>query len=1449
MAVNIKRIEEGMTGRQVADLLYENFLALLNAGVDVDDLRGYFLNKDREETARYLLTFLAGIKIGDAVDSMLGGSGTIATADGRVQTNILQLRRLLQIGRQGYAQGMTGYGGQIDGDGNAELESLVLRRFLEAPELRYRRTEVIVGDKWRAPGGGVIERVEPILENGVPSGEGYFWLKLEDGEIGAVAEGDICMGIFHDFKNKSNNATADYDDGKGNRTFAGFCTTYFRIEEVSDYTDENGTHVKQLVRYSIRPTSDSWAHTYEPMAMMTFVAYGNFTNTDRQTSVYETRTYTRMLKGQNSWEFGYNNIALQYGDFGNIGAAFGRPVPNGYALFVGSIYMTGTITQVTASGEAVRVAIDMGEWTPGTTASYYERYSYNGSLWLCVAEGGTTAAPSETEPAWLLQVKSGASVTSDNDWNSRSVPYKENTIVPFAERLFITDRETSAPPFPLLTDEEGNYLTDENGRYFIYEETINEGWRLLLDVSGITSGVDGASVEVEWSEDGVNWHFPNTAKDIYIRQRVGDGAWGDVIKVVGENGKDGYNQTFEFAVGTSLTEQPLSGWTDAPPVVGIGEYIWMRTGTIVPPATRPATWTVVRLGGEKGADGVGIKSTTISYGKSNNIAVKPTTWGNDLPSVGENEVLWVRTIIDYTDATDTVSYMYSYQGKTGAAGTSVAVDKIEYQAGASATTPPTGDWSENVVSVADGMYLWTRTTFTDGSVAYGVAKQGKDGADGAPGKDGQGFESRGAWTTAKMPAKEGDVFRMGGALWIANVATENPPLWTLTDENGNRLTDENGGYILTGEENDAEWDLWLEDGKNGLDGQDGAPGKDGLDGANAIVADMSNEMDSVALTTEGKTTETSTMETVVAVWNGQTKAALKSIQVSAIDGVTARHELQTGKVTLTIAEGVALAASNAVTIKVVAEIAGADVERTLTFTIVGVRAGKDGESAVLYKLLLSVNSIVKKSDGTYNVEGVNAVRCKIENGVTSITTEGKLKYLIDDKGIDYETEIGNAVDIPAFAFADRVRFTFYGNNGAILDRETVPMLTDGEGFEVMGEYYTGMQVPKNGVVLMGGSSFVAKVATENPPLWTLTDEEGNRLTDENGGYLLTGEVNNEEYELMAERGEDGKPGKDGENGKDGAPGKDGQAGARGYAGAVTRTWQGYEAGRTYRNDTDAPDIVLEPGGVRYKDVVLVENSQVVTGYDVYECLITNTGRDPREMEYDANGVSVDGRWRIATSMAAAFVTSFIALNANIRFAATGQMVVLDENNEVCAGMAGSQEGKKTRIWAGGANPDSAPFRVDQMGEVWLENAHMTGEVNATSGNFDGVVIKGNLRTPWKKIYANPVVDANGGNLRYEFLGDTIIDDKLILNSMVGAQLKIAWFEAADGREIAIYNQVPLIGSGGGGDVKIIIPSGCSIVTSEAIYEDEYTLKAGYLYYLSGIYDMWVVKQVVNIQKL
>ena len=122
------------------------------------------------------------------------------------------------FGSEGFASGMSGFGARIDDGGNGEMESLVVRRFLEVPELRYNRVDVSVGDKWRAPGGGVIESVDTEAKT--------VTLKLEDGEVGAVAAGDICLGIYHA---GAGDATADYDDGRGNRRFAGFTTVYFTI--------------------------------------------------------------------------------------------------------------------------------------------------------------------------------------------------------------------------------------------------------------------------------------------------------------------------------------------------------------------------------------------------------------------------------------------------------------------------------------------------------------------------------------------------------------------------------------------------------------------------------------------------------------------------------------------------------------------------------------------------------------------------------------------------------------------------------------------------------------------------------------------------------------------------------------------------------------------------------------------------------------------------------------------------------------------------------------------------------------------------------------------------------------------------------------------------------------------------------------------------------------------
>ena len=222
-----------------------------------------------------------------------------------------------------FASGLTGFGGLIDGAGNAELQNITVRESLTVPSLNYNRVDISVGDDWSAPGGGIVAEADPT--------EQLVTLKLEEGEIGAVKAGDICMGIFHS-PVASENASEDKDDGRGNRTFAGFATSYFRITEVLGDRNER-------FRYELRPVSERYPRRISPMDAMKFVAYGSFTDAARRTSRYSTRTYQRYLRNVSDWEFTGENIAAQFGDLSNL-ALFGLQM-SGYSAYLDNIYLQG----------------------------------------------------------------------------------------------------------------------------------------------------------------------------------------------------------------------------------------------------------------------------------------------------------------------------------------------------------------------------------------------------------------------------------------------------------------------------------------------------------------------------------------------------------------------------------------------------------------------------------------------------------------------------------------------------------------------------------------------------------------------------------------------------------------------------------------------------------------------------------------------------------------------------------------------------------------------------------------------------------------------------------------------------------------------------------------------------------------------------------------------------
>ena len=264
----------------------------------------------------------------------------------------------------------------------------------------------------------------------------------------------------------------------------------------------------------------------------------------------------------------------------------------------------------------------------------------------------------------------------------------------------------------------------------------------------------------------------------------------------------------------------------------------------------------------------------------------------------------------------------------------------------------------------------------------------------------------------------------------------------------------------------------------------------------------------------------------------------------------------------------------------------------------------------------------------------------------------------------------------------------------------------GESITAMGRWHTGLIVPKQGVVTMGGSSYIAKKETTNPPLWTVTTSSGQRIkqTQDGGktyGYILSGEMNSAEYDLLASKGEDGKPGSDGKPGADGKPGEKGE---QGIQGCIIRHSE-WAVSVTYRNDEALTS------GTRYVDIAMIRNLDTIDGWDVYRCKTTHTSSE-------SNKPGNTTYWEKLSNVGPIFTSLIISPSAHISFMQNNQLLIMKSDGEtVTAGLSGSEEGSKVRIWAGAHEPDDAPFRVLESGKFISTEAEVEGSITARKMNL------------------------------------------------------------------------------------------------------------------------------------
>ena len=668
-----------------------------------------------------------------------------------------------------------------------------------------------------------------------------------------------------------------------------------------------------------------------------------------------------------------------------------------------------------------------------------------------------------------------------------------------------------------------------SGKIFQVDDITGEAFRVPLFKGTWKKGEKYAYYD-EVTHNGSSWICVNE-KGTSTEPADGNADW---LKYAakGESGKGIKSTDVEYAISVSNVIAPVDGWQTTSPEWEAGKYIWSRTKIVYSDGEVKYTQAACISGGQ-GADGKGIKSITEEYYLSSSSAT--TTggkWQTTSPAWKNGWYIWTRTRIVFTDGTTTTTNAICVTGSKGADGTSIT-NCGNWQTGKHIPYMGITKMAGRVfLCIApdgtDNPPMWTQTTnegrrilqTQNGGKSYGYTITGDLNTaeyellveNGQDGKDGKGYE------------------------WIFKHTTENvtPPTPATSQVDDYVPSGWHDDPIGVSESLPYEWACCRtkKDGVWSAFSPAAIWAKWGFDGESAIVADFDNEMESIALTYEGKTVAQSVLKTTVGMWYGTQKLQLKSISCVTPAGVTESYNVNTGVIAFTVASGISMPARSEVRITVTATVQDTDISRELVFTITGVRAGNPGSDAVLYRLVPSVSSVSKRKDGTYSVASVSCTRTKSVGGSTSITTDGVLKYSKDGGS---EVEIQNGTAISPKNFTKQLQFVFYVG-GQVVDRETIPMVVDGtdgnpgkpggdgESVKAGGEWRTAnTPYKKLTICTMGSRSWLSKVDTSNPPLWTQTTHDGRRITQtQNGGksygYIITEEVNTDEWEQLTSDG-------------------------------------------------------------------------------------------------------------------------------------------------------------------------------------------------------------------------------------------------------------------------------------------------------------------------------------------
>lgn len=633
---------------------------------------------------------------------------------------------------------------------------------------------------------------------------------------------------------------------------------------------------------------------------------------------------------------------------------------------------------------------------------------------------------------------------------------------------------------------------DSKVREWIYRLNSNAGYNSTTGtangqaVSGQTGGVDNCLltddfVPTGWSDDPTGVSQPGDVEWESWRDYDDENhRWGVFHTPVIHNryAEDGksitkQSETLTYAVTAASDDHPTADSSDwkSTKSAAITAYntahsisgsdwqqdtvMWTKTDIL----WSDNSHTILYSGERNPDDGqpgmsVVIDSQNVQYSKqaAGNLDPSALTYGAYPASLGKGDWLYSKTTVVYKTskgdaAGTTVSYSVSYIGTDGDNGVGISGITEHYKASANSTgeTTPSGvsptDWGTNPTPSnpawdADHPYLWNYEK---------IAKVDKNGNT----------------TYERTPASVVAIFTKG----IDSITN-----YYLTNNIASGITKQNyqnyqWSTFITPTTEGAPY-LWnyevvaYTDGSTPTMTDPHVIGHFGKDGTSPWIADLDNEMDSVACNTDGHPERVQTVETKVSMFYGNTPKACSIAVFDTVDGGDSyengvqHDEVVTGvKVTWNDSTGVITAqfdtsadfsSGNIILCIKLTPTEDSTQYRYLYFTVNGIRPGAIGEAATTYRLVPSVSEIIRRKDGTYSPTSLTCYCTSLKAGTaTDNPTEATMQYSYSGSSWTTFTRNTSFAASTVYAQTSKKLYLRLLVDGKVMDKETIPVVEDG----------------------------------------------------------------------------------------------------------------------------------------------------------------------------------------------------------------------------------------------------------------------------------------------------------------------------------------------------------------------------------------------------------------------